>query len=80
MVFLEGMLVLLGTVFVLLFAGLVLYVTVRFVAVFFRAILGIVRAEMPPREGSPANYDELDGMNEGDYHNGPGGYRLGGYR
>ena len=80
MIFLEGMLVLLGTLFVLLLAGLVITVTVRFVLVFFRAILGIVRADMPPREVSPANYDEIDGMNEGDFHNGPGGYRPGGYR
>lgn len=80
MIFLEGMLVILGTLFVLLLAGLVITVTVRFVLAFFRAILGIVRADMPPREGSPANYDEIDGMNEGDFHNGPGGYRPGGYR
>lgn len=54
-------------VFLLLLAGAVLICI---------GIITFVKAVLSPRQSgviSPGS-DDIDGMNEGDYHNGPGGY------
>jgi hypothetical protein len=71
----------LGSVLVVLFAlGLVGLIVWAFIAFF----IAITRAPSRPvtrssSSSAPAG-DELDGMNDGDYYNGPGGYHAtGGY-
>jgi hypothetical protein len=41
-------------------------------------IITFVRAVLSPLQSgaNPTSRDEIDGMNEGDYHNGPGGYQA----
>ena len=68
------------TFFALAMLGLVVYLLWKLLMWILKvlgAILSLPSAPNSPSRGFPANYDELDGMNEGDYHNGPHGYVAG---
>ena len=68
------------TFFALAVLGLAVYLLMKllmWVLKVFGAILSLPSAPNSSSRGFPANYDELDGMNEGDDHNGPHGYVAG---
>lgn len=54
------------------FAGFILYWVVRFCWAFLKALWQL------PSDSSRRSRSDLDGMDEGDFHNGPGGYHPGG--
>lgn len=54
--------------------GIFAWYLIKFFLLFLRVIWDIVRSPIPSAGLRPDDADELDGMNAGDYYNGPGGY------
>jgi hypothetical protein len=72
---------LIGLVVVLAIIALVIWFVRKVITVWADAFSSNTAATPPPhtkRQGGPdANGDHPDGMNEGDFHSGPGGYEPG---
>lgn len=67
------------SVFAWVVLGVLVYLLWKLLLWLLKILGAILSLPSAPQSGHrlPANYDELDGMNEGDYHNGPHGYAAG---